>query len=78
MIKLRLQNGKEATLKHGVWSADDSSLAEFLGLMMPDYGPSPSDGDPELACGLRIAERLKAEVVAHEPIPHEHVPGRVY
>ena len=57
---------------------DDSSLVEFLGLMMPDYGPGTADGDPELACGRRIAERLNAEVVAFEPVPHEHVPGRIY
>lgn len=77
MVRIRLQNGKEATLEDGVWTSDDSSLAEFLG-MMPDHGPGPADGDPELACGRRIAERLQAEVVAHEPIPHKVVPGRVY
>ncbi len=78
MIRLRLQNGKEATLKHGTWRSEDDSLAAFLELMMIDYGPSPADGDPELACGYRIAKRLQAQVVAHEPIPHEVVPGRVY
>ena len=78
MIRIRLQNGKEATLEHGVWSADDSSLAEFLGLMMIDYGPGPADGNPELGCARRIAERLHIEVVAHEPVPHEVFQGRVY
>lgn len=78
MIRLRLQNGNEATLEHGTWSSDDTNLADFLELMMLDYGPGPADGDPEWACAHRIAERLRAEVVAHEPVPYEVVPGRVY
>ncbi len=78
MVRIRLQNGKEATLEHGVWVSDDNSLAAFLELMMFDDGPSPADGDQEWACAHRIAGRLQAEVVAFEPVPHEHVSGRIY
>lgn len=78
MTRVRLRNGKEATLEHGVWTSDDSSLEAMLALMVDDYGPGPAYGDPELACSTRIAQRLKAEVIAHKPLPHNHVPGRVY
>ena len=78
MIRIRLQNGKEATLEGGTWASDDDSLAAFLAIMMVDHGPGPADGDQEWACSHRIAERLQAEVVAFEPVPHEVVPGRVY
>ncbi len=78
MVRIRLHSGKEAALADGTWTSDDDGLAAFLAVMTLDYGPGPADGDPELACSRRIAERLQAEVIAHEPVPHEYVPGRVY
>lgn len=76
MVRIRLHSGKKAALADGTRTSDDDSLAAFPAVMMLDY--SPADGDPELACSTRIAQWLRAEIIAHEPVPHEYVPGRVY
>ncbi len=78
MVSIRMRSGTEATLNNGVWTSDDDSLQEFLEIMMVDHGPGPADGDPERACATRIASRLHADIIAHEPLEDKNVPGLVY
>ncbi len=78
MVRLRFKGGMVATLEGGRWTTDNPLWVRKLNLMMTEYSGSPADPDPEYDAARRIAVRLGADIVDHEPLPVEHVPGRVY
>ena len=65
-----------ATIEKYNWTSENESLAELLNSMLPIYGPSGSDPNPDHTAAVEAVNLLGGEVVSFDQLPY--VDGRIY
>jgi hypothetical protein len=65
-----------ATIEDMVWTCEDDSLQGLLTAMLPLYGPSGSDPDPDHTAAMDAAEKLGGTIIQRDEV--EYVEGRIY
>jgi hypothetical protein len=65
-----------ATIEEMVWTCEEDSLQGLLTAMLPFYGPSGSDPDPDHTAAMDAATKLGGTIIQRDEV--EYVEGRVY
>lgn len=65
-----------ATIEDMVWTCEDEALQSLLTAMLPLYGPSGSDPDPDHTAAMDAAEKLGGKITQWDEV--EYVEGRIY
>ena len=64
--------GKTATIDGYRWTSDDEALVAVLNAMLPEFGPSGADPDPDYTAAQRAVAEMGGEIInAHDPLPFD-------
>lgn len=57
-----------ATIDAYQWTSTNGALARLLNAMLPTWGPSGADPNPDYTAARQAAEKLSGEVVAYDDL----------